>query len=82
MNVRRWEVRPRLGDRFDSWWRASAILAVIAGDGIWEELLIIRAEVMMLARWTRDVIRYDMRWIIQEKLKVIGSGAARPRKKR
>jgi hypothetical protein len=80
MNVGGSETRPRLADRFDSWWRSSAILAVIVSNGIWEETLIVRAESMMLARWARDVIRYDLRWMIQEKLKVIGSGAARPRK--
>lgn len=55
----------------DSWARFGIIVAVIVLNGIWEETLILRAEFMMLVRWTRDVIRYDVRWTVQEKMRLL-----------
>jgi len=47
------------------------IVTVILLDAALEEALILRAELMMLVRWTRDVLRYDFRWIVQEKLRLL-----------
>jgi hypothetical protein len=61
----------RTADALDSWARVGVIFAVVVLNGIWEETLILRAELMMLARWTRDVLRYDVRWTVQEKLRML-----------
>jgi len=61
-----------MADALDSWARVGIIFAVIVLNGIWEEALILRAEFMMLVRWTRDVLRYDVRWTVQEKLRLLG----------
>ena len=58
----------RIADRIDSWARVGLIFSVIVVNGIFEELLILGAEFMMLVRWSWDVLRYDFRWIVQEKL--------------
>jgi len=57
-------------DALDSWLRVGVIFTVIVLNGMWEEALILRAEFMMLVRWTRDVLRYDARWIVQEKMRL------------
>jgi len=56
----------------DSWVRVGVIFTVIVLNGMWEEALILRAEFMMLVRWTRDVLRYDVRWILHEKMRLVG----------
>jgi len=61
----------RTADAVDSWVRVGLIVAVIVLNGIWEEMLILRAEFMMLIRWTRDVVRYDVRWTVQEKMRLL-----------
>jgi len=62
--------------------RLACIFSAIVLDAIVEEARILGAEFMMLVRWTRDVLRYDFRWIIQEKfLRVLRSdrnGSKRP----
>ena len=80
MNDPRWWARPRFVDAVDSWWRAGLILAIIVTDALWEEALVLGAEFMMLVRWTRDVIRYDLRWILQEKFRMIRRGDLPSRK--
>jgi hypothetical protein len=59
----------RIVDAADSWIRVGIIIALVVINGIWEELLIQRAEAMMLLRWSWDVVRYDLRWAVQEKLR-------------
>ncbi len=71
MNESPWGARPRLLDAVDSWWRTGLIVSIIVANGVWEEALVLRAELIMLVRWTRDVIRYDVRWILQEKLQLM-----------
>jgi hypothetical protein len=61
----------RATDRLGGWVRFAVILAVIVGDGIFEQTLILRAELMMFLRWARDVLRYDVRWVFQEKLRLL-----------
>jgi hypothetical protein len=51
----------------DSWLRVTFIVMLIVVSGVVEALLIQCAEAMMLLRWSRDVVRYDLRWAIQEK---------------
>ena len=63
--------RPRTFDALDSWARVSLIISTIVMNAVWEEALILRAELMMLLRWSRDVLRYDLRWVLQEKLRLI-----------
>jgi hypothetical protein len=63
--------RPRTLDALDSWGRVGLTVAVIVLNGMWEETLILRAEFMMLLRWARDVVRYDLRWVIQEKQRLV-----------
>ena len=58
-------------DALDGWPRFVLIVTVILLDAALEEALILRAELMMLVRWTRDVLRYDFRWIVQEKLRLL-----------
>ena len=67
-------------DALDSWARVGIILAVIVLNGIWEEALILRADFMMLIRWTRDVLRYDVRWTVQEKVRLLGPRRTRSMK--
>jgi len=55
----------------ESWARVGAIFTVIVLNGIWEEALILRAEFMMLLRWARNVLRYDLRWVVQEKMRLL-----------
>ena len=62
---------PVLGIALDSWLRLAAIIAAAGASAVLEEMLIIRAELMMLLRWSRDVIRYDLRWVAQEKLRLV-----------
>jgi hypothetical protein len=64
-------------DAVDSWTRVGTILAVIVLNGIWEEMLILGAELMMLLRWTRDLLRYDIRWMVQEKMRLLGDRRTR-----
>lgn len=59
-------------DALRSWSRFFLILAVIVMSATDEELRVIRAEIVMLFRWSRDVVRYDVRWVVQEKLRVVG----------
>jgi hypothetical protein len=61
----------RSTDALESWARVGAIFTVIVLNGIWEEGLILRAEFMMLLRWTRDLLRYDLRWVVQEKMRLL-----------
>ena len=70
----------RAADALDSWVRVGVIFAVVVLNGIWEETLILRAEFMMLLRWTRDVIRYDLRWTVQEKLRLLSHRRTRSMK--
>jgi hypothetical protein len=72
-------LRP-IADALDSWARVGIIFAVIVLNGIWEEALIVRAEFMMLVRWTRDLLRYDLRWTVQEKLRLLGPRRTRSMK--
>jgi hypothetical protein len=58
----------------DSWARVSLIVCVIILNGVLEVLLILGAEFMMFARWARDVVRYDFRWVVQEKARLIWRG--------
>ena len=67
-----WRRFRRMADALDSWARVGIIFAVIVLNGICEEALILRAEFMMLVRWTRDVLRYDVRWAVQEKWRLLG----------
>jgi hypothetical protein len=60
-------------DRLGSWARFALILTVIVGDAIFEQILILRAEVMMLLRWARNVLRYEVRWMVQEKVRLLWS---------
>ena len=69
-----------ISDALDSWARVGIIFAVIVINGIWEEALILRAEFMMLVRWTRDVLRYDARWTVQEKMRLLAHRRARSMK--
>jgi hypothetical protein len=62
----------RSTDAVDSWARVGVIVTAIVLDGICAEALILGAEFMMLLRWTRDVLRYDVRWIVQEKMRLLG----------
>jgi hypothetical protein len=71
----------RTTDRLASWWRFALIVAVIVVDGIFEETRIVGAEFMMLVRWTRDVLRYDLRWVVQEKARLLSGRRARSRNK-
>jgi hypothetical protein len=61
----------------NSWARFAMIVSVIVLDAVHDEALILRAEFMMLVRWARDVLRYDLRWILQEKLRLLWRRAAR-----
>jgi hypothetical protein len=70
----------RTTDALDSWARVGMIVAVIVLNGIWEETLILRAEFMMLVRWTRDVLRYDVRWTVQEKMRLLAHRRTRSTK--
>ena len=70
----------RISDALDSWARVGIIFAVIVVNGMWEEARILRAEFMMLVRWTRDVLRYDVRWTVQEKLRLLGPRRTRSMK--
>ena len=58
-------------DRIASGVRFVVIFTVIVANGILEETLILRAELMMLLRWSRDVLRYEVRWTVQEKLRLL-----------
>lgn len=64
----------RTTDALDSWVRVGLIVAVIVLDGIREQLPILGAETMMVVRRTRDVLRYDVRWIVQEKMRLLVRG--------
>ena len=70
----------RAVDGFGSWMRLACIFSAIVLDGIVEEAKILCAEFMMLVRWTRDVLRYDFRWIVQEKFRLMRSDRARSTK--
>ena len=70
----------RMRDLVDSWARVALIFTVIVLNGTFEETQILAAEFMMFVRWTRDVLRYDLRWIIQEKFRWITSGRDRSTK--
>ena len=70
----------RTTDALDSWVRVGLIVAVIVLNGIWEEMLILRAEFMMLVRWARDVVRYDVRWTVQEKMRLLARRRTRSMK--
>jgi hypothetical protein len=61
----------RTADRLAGWSRFAVIFTVIVANGIFEETLILRAECMMLLRWTRDLLRYGLRWTVQEKLRLL-----------
>jgi len=61
----------RANDRLSSWLRFAVIVSVIVLDAIFEETLILGAELMMLLRWARDVLRYDVRWVLQEKVRLL-----------
>ena len=63
--------RKGTADSLDSWFRVMLIFAVVVLNGVWEETLILRGEFMMLLRWTRDVFRYNLRWVVQEKLRLL-----------
>lgn len=54
-----------------AWAQFALIVAVIMLDAAFEEALILGAEFMMLVRWTRDMLRYDVRCIVQEKVRLI-----------
>jgi hypothetical protein len=54
-------------DTLGTWFRLILIVAVIVVDAVFQEAVILAAEFMMLVRWTRDVVRYDLRWTNQEK---------------
>jgi hypothetical protein len=56
-------------DALDSWIRVTIIFLVVVLNGALEETLVLRAEFMMLLRWSRDVVRYQLRWVVQEKLR-------------
>jgi len=68
-------------DRLASWLRFAAILTVIVANGIIKETWILVAEFMMLVRWTRDVLRYEVRWVVQEKARLLSGRRARPSNK-
>ena len=72
----------RTTDRLASWLRFAVIFAVIVVNGILEETRIVGAEFMMLVRWTRDVLRYDLRWVVQEKARLLSGRRARSRNKK
>ncbi len=63
----------RGADRFASGARFVVIITVIVANGMFEEALILRAELMMLLRWSRDVLHYEVRWMVQEKLRLLGA---------
>ena len=70
----------RTTDALDSWARVGLIVAVIVLDGIREQLPILGAETMMVVRRTRDVLRYDVRWIVQEKMRLLARRRTRSMK--
>jgi hypothetical protein len=70
----------RTTDALDSWVCVRLIVAVIVLNGIWEEMLILRAEFMMLVRWPRDVVRYGVRWTVQEKMRLLARRRTRSMK--
>jgi hypothetical protein len=59
----------RLPTRSTAGCGVAVIVAVIVLNGIFEEVLVLAAELMMLIRWTRDVLRYDLRWVVREKVR-------------
>jgi hypothetical protein len=59
------------GPVVEGWVRFALVMSVILLDAIYEEARVLGAEFMMLLRWSRDVIRYDFRWIVQEKLRLM-----------
>lgn len=65
----------RIRDCAATWLRFMALVALIASNGIQEESRIQAAEAGMFLRWMRDVIRYDLRWMIQEKLRLVARRA-------
>lgn len=68
-------------DAAGSWLRFLLVVALIVADATYEELRVIRAEFMMLVRWSRDVLRYDLRWVAQEKLRRIAGRDTPPAKR-
>jgi hypothetical protein len=46
------------------------IFTAIVADHFLEQTSVLRAELMMLLRLTRDVLRYDVRWTFQEKVRL------------
>ena len=54
-----------------SWARMTLILTPVVLTGIWEEMRVLGPEFMMFVRWTRDAARYQVRWVVQEKVRRI-----------
>jgi hypothetical protein len=57
--------------------RFAVIFAAIVGDRLLEEAPVLGAELMMVARWARDLLRYHVRWTVQEKLRTMWTGLRR-----
>jgi hypothetical protein len=61
----------RATDRIGSRARFAVIFTAIVADSILKETPVLGAEIMMLLRWTRDILRYDVRWTFQEKVRLL-----------
>jgi hypothetical protein len=59
----------RASDRVAGGARFALIFSAIVGDSILDEVPVLGAELMMVLRWARDALRYDLRWTVQEKLR-------------
>ena len=58
-------------DAVGSWLRLLAVIGLIAVRGIRDELRAQRAETAMFFRWARDIVRDELRWVLQEKLRLL-----------
>jgi hypothetical protein len=58
-------------DKIGSQARFAVIFTAIVADSILEETPVLGAELMMLLRWARDILRYDVRWTFQEKVRLL-----------
>ncbi len=63
-------MRSRLAG-FRTWAVFVLIVTVIILDAALEETRTIPAELMIIVRWTRDMLRYDARCIVQEKVRLM-----------
>jgi hypothetical protein len=57
-------------DSLGGWLQFVLIMMVMLVDAVCHEAKILGAELMMFVRWSRDVLRYNVRWAAQEKLRL------------